>query len=82
MVQNFSAAEMTVIPVRRVRHQRAEYCNRIFNVFKKHDVRYFFYIGGDDSSDTVRIVNDTLTGKATNYGPSTSPRRSIMIADQ
>ena len=36
----------------------AEYCNRIFNVFKKHDVRYFFYIGGNDSSDTVRIVNE------------------------
>jgi 6-phosphofructokinase 1 len=36
----------------------AEYCNRIFNIFKKHDVRYFFYIGGNDSSDTVRIVNE------------------------
>ncbi len=36
----------------------AEYCNRIFNVFKKHNVRYFFYIGGNDSSDTVRIVNE------------------------
>ncbi|HRY16302.1 MAG TPA: 6-phosphofructokinase [Candidatus Competibacteraceae bacterium] len=36
----------------------AEYCHRIFNVFKKHDVRYFFYIGGNDSSDTVRILNE------------------------
>ncbi len=36
----------------------AEYCHRIFGVFKKHDVRYFFYIGGNDSSDTVRIVNE------------------------
>lgn len=36
----------------------AEYCNRIFNVFRKHDVRYFFYIGGNDSSDTVRIVSE------------------------
>lgn len=36
----------------------AEYCNRIFNVFAKHEVRYFFYIGGNDSSDTVRIVNE------------------------
>ncbi|MDG4552908.1 MAG: 6-phosphofructokinase [Candidatus Competibacter sp.] len=34
----------------------AEYCQRLLNVFKKHDVRYFFYIGGNDSSDTVRIV--------------------------
>ena len=36
----------------------AAYCQRIFQVFRKHDVRYFFYIGGNDSSDTVRIVNE------------------------
>ncbi len=36
----------------------AEYCARIFKVLKAHDVRYFFYIGGNDSSDTARIVND------------------------
>src|SRR5512137_2814573 len=33
------------------------YCERIFKVLKAHDVRYFFYIGGNDSSDTARIVN-------------------------
>ncbi|WP_313133342.1 6-phosphofructokinase [Anaerocolumna sp.] len=33
------------------------YCKEIFHVFKAHDVRYFFYIGGNDSADTVRIVN-------------------------
>ena len=36
----------------------AEYCQNILNVFKKHEVRYFFYIGGNDSSDTVRIVGE------------------------
>ncbi len=36
----------------------AEYCAKIFKVLKAHDVRYFFYIGGNDSSDTVRIVNE------------------------
>jgi len=36
----------------------AAYCQNILNVFKKHDVRYFFYIGGNDSSDTVRIVGE------------------------
>lgn len=41
----------------------AEYCHRIFNVFKKHDVRYFFYIGGNDSSETVRIVNQHADGE-------------------
>jgi 6-phosphofructokinase len=36
----------------------AKYCEDIFKVFRAHDVRYFFYIGGNDSSDTVRIVNE------------------------
>jgi 6-phosphofructokinase 1 len=34
-----------------------EYCARIFRVLKAHDVHYFFYIGGNDSADTTRIVN-------------------------
>ena len=33
--------------------------------FKAHNVRYFFYIGGNDSSDTVRIVNEEA--KASDY---------------
>ncbi len=39
------------------------YCERIFRVFAKHDVRYFFYVGGNDSADTARIVNE-LAGEA------------------
>ena len=34
-----------------------KYCKEILRVLKAHDIRYFFYIGGNDSSDTVRIVN-------------------------
>ena len=34
------------------------FCKKIFEVLKAHDVRYFFYIGGNDSSDTVRIINE------------------------
>jgi len=37
------------------------YCKEIFKVLKAHDVRYFFYIGGNDSADTVRIVNQQAT---------------------
>jgi 6-phosphofructokinase 1 len=37
----------------------AEYCRRIVEVFRKLDVRYFFYIGGNDSADTARIVSET-----------------------
>jgi len=34
------------------------YCERIFQAFAKNNVRYFFYIGGNDSADTARIVNE------------------------
>ena len=33
-----------------------KYCHEIFRVLQAHDIRYFFYIGGNDSSDTARIV--------------------------
>ena len=34
-----------------------EYCVKIFEGFRKHNVRYFFYIGGNDSAQTANIVN-------------------------
>ena len=33
-----------------------QYCQEIFKVLKSHAIDTFFYIGGNDSSDTVRIV--------------------------
>jgi 6-phosphofructokinase len=33
------------------------YCRRIFEVCKAHGIHYFFYIGGNDSAETCRIVN-------------------------
>jgi len=33
-------------------------CLKICERFERHDIRYFFYIGGNDSSDTCRIVNE------------------------
>ncbi|HNZ20399.1 MAG TPA: 6-phosphofructokinase [Candidatus Hydrogenedentes bacterium] len=35
-----------------------EYCRKVFQVCQAHEVRYFFYIGGNDSADTCRIVNE------------------------
>ena len=35
-----------------------DYCEKIFHVFEQNDVRYFFYIGGNDSSDACRIINE------------------------
>ncbi|MFL6673308.1 MAG: 6-phosphofructokinase [Massilia sp.] len=33
------------------------YCQSIFEVLRAHEIEHFFYIGGNDSSDTVRIVS-------------------------
>lgn len=35
-----------------------EYCDKILKACQQHNFRYFFYIGGNDSSDTCRIVNE------------------------
>ena len=36
----------------------AKYCQEIFRVLRAHEIGQFFYIGGNDSSDTVRIVSE------------------------
>ncbi len=35
-----------------------EECQIIFDNFRKHGVRYFFYIGGNDSAETAHIINE------------------------
>lgn len=35
-----------------------DYLHRMFEVMRHHDVRYFLYIGGNDSADTVRIIKE------------------------
>lgn len=35
----------------------ADYCRKIIEVFKKRNVRYFFYIGGNDSMDTAHKIS-------------------------
>jgi len=35
-----------------------QYCERILKVFKKRNIRYFFYIGGNDSANTAHIINE------------------------
>ena len=49
-----------------------KYCHEIFTVLRAHGIGYFFYIGGNDSSDTVRIVSEQA--RAANY-----PLRCIHI---
>jgi 6-phosphofructokinase 1 len=48
------------------------YCQEIFKVLRAHEIEHFFYIGGNDSSDTVRIVS--LEAQAAGY-----PLRCIHI---
>jgi ATP-dependent phosphofructokinase / diphosphate-dependent phosphofructokinase len=36
----------------------AKYCENILKVLRAHDIQTFFYIGGNDSSDTLRILRD------------------------
>lgn len=43
----------------------AAYCERILSACKQHDIRYFYYIGGNDSCDTCRIVSEMAA--ATKY---------------
>ena len=49
-----------------------KYCQEIFKVLKAHEIEHFFYIGGNDSSDTVRIVS--LEAQKAGY-----PLRAIHI---
>jgi 6-phosphofructokinase len=50
----------------------AKYCQEIFKVLQAHDIGQFFYIGGNDSSDTVRIVSEAA--RQANY-----PLRCVHI---
>ena len=33
-------------------------CENIFRILRKYDVRYFFYVGGNDSAETAHIINE------------------------
>ncbi len=48
----------------RLKPGKAE-CEKVFDVFRKHDVRYFFYIGGNDSAETAHIIAEMA--KEANY---------------
>ncbi|MCQ2965765.1 MAG: 6-phosphofructokinase [Alphaproteobacteria bacterium] len=35
-----------------------KYCQQMLKVMQAHNIRYFLYIGGNDSSDTIRIISE------------------------
>jgi len=61
VVANTPAAALGSV---RLKPGKAE-CEKVFEVFKKHDVRYFFYIGGNDSAETAHIIAEMA--KAEDY---------------
>ncbi|MBU1177848.1 6-phosphofructokinase [Patescibacteria group bacterium] len=40
-------------------------CKKVFEVFTKHNIKYFFYIGGNDTAETCHIINEIA--KKENY---------------
>ncbi len=35
-----------------------EECARVFEILKRYDIRYFFYIGGNDSAESANLINE------------------------
>ncbi len=44
--------------------QAAKDMDRLFEVFQAHNIRYFFYIGGNDSQDTAHKVHEQALQRA------------------
>ena len=44
------------------RKPSVEDCARAFDIFKRHAVHYFFYIGGNDTSEACAIINSNAEG--------------------
>ncbi len=44
--------------------QAAKDMDRLFEVFQAHNIRYFFYIGGNDSQDTANKINEEAIRRA------------------
>lgn len=61
LVANTPAAALGSV---RLKPGRAE-CEKVFEVFRKNDVRFFFYIGGNDSAETAHIIAEMA--KEANY---------------
>jgi len=56
VLKNVAASSSSVLGSSRDKPDEA-YCAKILEVFKKRDIRYFFYIGGNDSANTAHIIN-------------------------
>ena len=53
---------------------------RILEIFKKYDVRYFFYNGGNDSMDTCNKISSIWQRSAMTAASSVCPRPSTTTS--
>ena len=44
-----------------------EDCERIFEVFKKYGIKYYFYIGGNDTAETAHIISEIAAEKGYDF---------------
>jgi len=51
---------------------------RLLEIFRKYDVRYFFYNGGNDSMDTCNKIPNSCSSPVTNAASSESPKPLTM----
>ncbi len=56
MLEKVAASPCSALGSSRDKPDR-QYCRKILEVFKKRNIRYFFYIGGNDSANTAHILN-------------------------
>ncbi|MHC5083703.1 MAG: 6-phosphofructokinase [Planctomycetota bacterium] len=62
----------------------AEYCQRVLDVFKKWDVKYFYYIGGNDSANTCYLINEMAMKTGYNFKAFHVPKtvdNDLLVTD-
>lgn len=62
----------------------AAYCKEIFKVCKAHNIRWFFYCGGNDSADTCRILSEEAAAEKYDLGVIHVPKtidNDLMVTD-
>jgi 6-phosphofructokinase 1 len=61
-----------------------EYCQRVLDVFKKHDIKYFYYIGGNDSANTCYLINEMAMKTGYNFKAFHVPKtvdNDLLVTD-
>jgi len=61
-----------------------EECERIFKIFQAHEIRYFFYIGGNDSAETASIINNLALASGYDLRVSHIPKtidNDLLVTD-